>query len=105
MIEVIRNDMRDAPMILCEVCGKRIENAGMGMVAYEEVEIEYEGPVGFTFLHKGECDQSYKGGNYRKGGWVELTHFLANLCNNSGLKTPEDMKEAMKGRDVLNKFG
>jgi hypothetical protein len=57
--------------------------------------------VNLAYLHKGTCDNSYKGGSSRLGGWVELTHFLADLVNNTGLQAGSTLDEAIASRDRI----
>ena len=40
MIQVLRHDSRSIPLVICDVCHKRITDAGMGMVAFDEPQVE-----------------------------------------------------------------
>jgi hypothetical protein len=103
MIEVLRKDDQSIPVIICDVCAEPIFDAEMGMVAYESSEEnDY---IAMGFLHKGDCDNSYKGGRKRTGGWVELRHFLVLLCKNSGMAPGSDsMKRAEEERKDLDRL-
>lgn len=104
MIQVLYKDGRSIPLMMCDLCGEPIRDASMAMVAYEEHDEEDQN-VTFAFLHKNECDMSYKGGQRRKGGWVELRHFLVNLLHNTGLQKGEKLDRAIEGAEELSQLG
>jgi hypothetical protein len=103
MIQVHQLRSRDYPVILCEQCEKPITDVDLAMVAYEEFRADggYTNPA---FIHKAACDESYKGGRKRQGGWVEMKHFLVRLCHNTGL-TQAKMAEAFEGAADLENLG
>lgn len=83
MIAVLIRDGRDVPVAICDHCGEPIRDAELGMVALSQDTKDGKYKE-IAFLHKGACDQNYNGGDFRDGGWVEISHFLARLCLNSG---------------------
>jgi hypothetical protein len=102
MISVLFSEGRSIPVVVCEQCGKPIRNAALGMVAYAEHE-EGGQYIEFASLHKRECDEAYKGGSHRPGGWVELSHFLIRLCANAGMG-PEELHKATESAGRLEQF-
>lgn len=71
----------------------------MAIVAFDEPQLEGNYDE-FVFLHKGACDDEHKGGRIRTGGWTELNFFLADICNNAGLRG-EKLAEAVESRNRL----
>jgi hypothetical protein len=99
MIKIFTTSTGTAPRSVCAVCHQPIDDSGMAMVAFEQPQAKGTYSE-VAFLHKGECDEAYKGGHSRAGGWVELDHFLVDLCHNSGL-TAEKLPAAIKSRDKI----
>lgn len=67
------------PVINCHVCLKQITDAKNGLVAYDSNRHKVGGMI---FLHKGDCDSRKKYPH-----WVELSKFLIDLVENTGIKT------------------
>ena len=102
MISLLYLERRNVPLVICEHCKKPITDAGLGMVSYgpEVGEGEYQE---FAMLHKGTCDEAYKGGNSDVSGWCELSHFLFRLCANTGMDG-KALKEASRDLEMLSRF-
>jgi len=102
MIQVLWKDNRSIPLVVCDECREPIANAGLAMVAYESDNGDGTYRE-LAFLHKGACDEGFKGGRNRDGGWVELRHFLVNLCHNAGMPAGgESMAQAIEERRDLD---
>ena len=81
------------PLVVCDQCGKAIRDAGLGMVAFGGTREEGK-YLELAFLHKGQCDKSFKEGEGRPGGWMELSHFLARICYSAGMDAESFAKAA-----------
>ena len=65
---------------ICDQCGERIENAGLGVSLSKRRG--GDGTFGeAAFLHKGNGDETYQIENQPER-WDELSHFLFRLCRN-----------------------
>jgi hypothetical protein len=83
------------PVAYCVLCGTRITNPDLGIVAYTFGEQFEEGRrVPFVVLCKPHCSMAPE---YRSWLWEELSHFLVNLAFNTGLRTANDWKRATEG--------
>ena len=82
MIELRRKNGIISPLIICDVCGKRIKDASMGMVSFSSLE---EGKLSFRIVHKNTCDTN-------EPMWQELKHFLVWLLHNTGMDSKEYKK-------------
>ncbi len=102
MISVLYSEGRNFPLVVCDQCGEAIKNAELGMVAFGETREEGKYQE-LAFLHKGQCDKTFKEGEKRPGGWMELSHFLARLCHNAGTGG-ENFVKASKGAAELERF-
>ncbi len=74
------------PVIVCDVCGKDIENAGLGAVVYRKPPYEFDEDLEPFFTHKRACHRQLEtrfGSNLVP--WAELTEFLRQLDHNTGL--------------------
>jgi hypothetical protein len=104
MVKVLWENDRSIPLVICDKCSEPIRDAAMGMVAYSPNQAEGTYRA-LAFLHKGRCDETYEGGRSREGGWVELSHFLLNLCHNTGMPAGgELMKLALEQRRDLDRL-
>lgn len=88
-----------APVISCDVCGKIIEDGGLGMVRHLEVEVGERAPA--IFCHKGECDaeaeRKFEG---LSNGWLDLRHVLVWIVKNSKI----DWEEASESAGWMEKL-
>jgi len=73
-IRISQNDGLAEHHIVCDVCGRPIEDARYGMAAYSRETLEVR------HLHKGPCDKAAG----HQGPWVELRDHLMYLLNNTG---------------------
>lgn len=73
------DDARGTPVVVCDVCGQRIDDARWG-AAILLGEWWAAGPYRTVdFAHKLGCLDHYGGG----AGWQELTSFLAELLHSA----------------------
>jgi len=86
-----------SPIITCDNCNSRIDNAGTSAVVYHTTfpkEGDYEGQV--LFAHKGTClDTLEQKLADRYDGWEELERFLSFLTHNVKL-TSENINDTLK---------
>jgi len=93
MIELVRKNGITAPIVTCDVCGKRIKDARMGMVKFVNPTYK-DGKVSYKINHKVTCD------NREQCDWQELSHFLVWLLSNTGLKG-EKLEEAKQRAELM----
>jgi len=86
MIELERKNGITGPIVTCDVCGKRIKDARMGMV-------KFVNPT-YKIVHKVTCDDR------EQCDWQELSHFLIWLLSNTGLKG-EKLEEAKQRAELM----
>ena len=74
-------------VIVFDVCGKDIQNAGLGAVVYPKPPYEFDEDLEPFFAHKGPCHRQLEA---RFGSslvpWGELGEFLRQLDHNTGLR-------------------
>ena len=87
-----RRNFRTAPVIVCEICGQRIEDASMGMAVWFSETIK-DDDFSPRFAHKGVCLETLDPDN--QGQSTELTLFLKRLLVNSGMAIGDDKDLAM----------
>lgn len=89
MICVLRVDgVGSCPVLMCEVCGDRIDDAHLAMAFWCEdfIDGEISGLTALKFCHKGKCDKM------RAPLWLEIDAAFAMLLDNCGL-SPYDVVE------------
>ena len=79
-------------VIVCDVCGKEIQNAGLGAVVYRKPPYEFDEYLEPFFAHKGPCHRQLE----RRFGsnlvpWDELSEFFEQLHHNTGFGERERM--------------
>lgn len=104
MIGILNNSGRSAPIVKCDMCGKQITDAALGMAMYDRPA--KEGDVSRVwYLHKGECDMKHSlataGKHYP---WQELSHYLYDLCANSGL-SPSAIRRIETAERIMDRIG
>lgn len=91
MFEIHSIDGRSCPMLVCDVCGEGIVEAGKAAVVFGSFRDNGE-RVKTLFVHKGtidgktchqEADAIINSGN-GKAGWQELKAYLVDLAANVG---------------------
>ena len=96
MIKNINIKGMTGPVIYCDTCGKRIEDASRAVVlAAEKIEEKQTSEV--LYVHKGKCHDKAEA-KIGSNGWQELSRHLLQLVYNVGLSI-EDL-EARKDTDV-----
>lgn len=101
MIKYWYENGRYAPLLLCDTCGKRIENSGMGAAVHANGREEGE-YLDVLHVHKGQCHDKAEAdlGGTSSVGWEELNVHLLHLTHNAGF-TLEQAKELRELRDEL----
>jgi hypothetical protein len=93
MFKVKNQDGRNAPLLICDICGQCIEDGALAGVIYEKTGNPLWSDVHVG--HKGQCLDSLE---HRLGdkydGWEELYRFLSFITHNVQLKG-EDIDEAL----------
>ena len=102
----INNNGKHGPVIMCDVCNKRIEKTDECHVIYKEAtDCSIEKQV--LFAHAEECHKRLEdqlGKVY--GGWNHLEHYIYWLLQNIGYESPEQhlfsMPDGEGGYDLIN---
>ena len=71
-------------VIVCDVCGKDIQNAGLGAVVHRKPPYEFDEDLEPFFAHKGPCHHQLEtrfGSNLVP--WGELSEFFRQLRHNT----------------------
>jgi hypothetical protein len=95
MIKNINMGGMTGPVLYCDTCGKRIEDASRG-IALAAVKVEEKRTSEVLYLHKGKCHAKAEA-KVGSNGWQELSRHLVQLIYNVGLSI-EDL-EARKDTD------
>lgn len=102
MEKVLHKDDKLIPILICDHCGERIEDAGNANCLLEE-DRPYpdDGETTDVYhVHKGECDRALSAELSEGGaGHSELETHLWRLCHNSGL--PSDRIKEVEDRDAI----
>jgi hypothetical protein len=102
MLKILYSDYQFCPILICDVCGGRIEQASLAAAINPSViqdgkRVVKEGDVlEVLHAHKGDCHRQAEerfGGKYRTG-WTELGSHLSQLTHNVGL-TPTKIAERL----------
>lgn len=106
MIKVLYDDGRYAPIMICDVCGERIEDAKNGAaVSNSDPEVLSDGDaVEVKHTHKGDCHDEADQHLREQGihpGWNSLTTHLMQVLHNTGL-SPKDLEDILRGRDYFD---
>jgi hypothetical protein len=99
VVKIMYFDGRFAPVVVCDICGGRVENANRGAAIFASHRMA-DGQVR-TFdkgtlldvlhAHKGTCHDraEQRLGGKLETGWVELAEHLALLIGNTGVTAEE----------------
>lgn len=76
---------RAGPILACDVCKERIDNAGMAVVVH--ARNSDAGVSAIMYAHKGVCHDAAEltFGGQPNSGWDELTTHFARLASNVGI--------------------
>jgi hypothetical protein len=99
MIKILYLNGRYNPVLVCDHCDKRIEDAELALAVNVRPKGDKDETLDCYHVHKGDCDRSLER-KLGQVGTIELTTHLVHLTHNSGL-TPSDLK---KESDKLEKF-
>lgn len=95
MIKILRLNGKSAPVLVCDVCGSRIEDAkNAAAVNNFNSETVSDGDLlDVIYTHKGKCHNRAESLMTARGvgvvGWLELQHHLVDLIHNVGLSPVE----------------
>lgn len=95
MIKMLNIKGRACPIVICDVCQKRIESSEAAAAVFQRSDIEVDGDVSQVLhVHKGQChdDAEQKIGNGKGAPWQELDHHIYFLIGNVGT-TPKIIAE------------
>lgn len=81
----------DAPLVVCDVCSKRIKDAHFAIVVWSE-----DGKS-LAFLHKGECAEAC-GRDQGFPCWSGLDEFFHDIQHNAGYK-PRKVRNRIRMRE------
>ena len=95
MIQIIETKTGYAPIIVCDQCGLRIEDANLA-VAIAPMSGKFQnGKRRVLHVHKESCFDKFEKTEKTKYYWEELSRHLRLIINNAGL-TPQELIEQSK---------
>lgn len=96
MIRVLEKSGRSCPVLLCDICGERIENLGLGAAVFPRTTAEDELRE-VLHVHKRACHDAAERqlAGLKGAPWQELQDHFIYLVSNSG-KPVEDLLERSK---------
>ena len=102
MIRVVEKNARTYPLLICDICGERIENLGLGAAVFPRTDVDGE-INDVLHVHKRSCHDAAerKVGGGKGAPWQELQDHFVYLMANAG-KPVEQLVERAK---TLNDFG
>jgi hypothetical protein len=86
MIKMLNASGRSAPVIICDICGKRIKEHELGAAVFPRTDSE--GAIAeILHVHKGQChdEAEQKVGGGKGAPWLELINHFSYLLHNLGL--------------------
>lgn len=90
MIRMKWIEHRACPVVICDACGKRIENHHDGVIVFRNFERNSEEDV--LHAHKGSCHRAVEARFGSDRGWWPLGEHLNMLCGNVGIDQAEFAK-------------
>ena len=102
MIKVWYKDGRYAPIMICDICSRRIEDAKLAVAVHPSGEPGSDKVSEVVHAHKGKCHSAAEemlGGKVNTG-WGELSVHLFNLVHGVKL-SPEALSILGKEREAL----
>ena|ERR1700722_10704253 len=92
------------PVVVCDICEKRIVDAQLGAVVHQQGDLETETDLlPCIHAHKGECHDSAEKKIGGRCVWQELsTHFLYLILNSQ--LTPEKLAKERDTKDAAGHF-
>jgi hypothetical protein len=103
MIKMLNLSGRAAPVVICDICGKRVEEADLGAAVFPRMQSESEGTVvQVLHVHKGPCHDKaqLQLGGVRDTAWQELRIHFSYLLHNLGLSV-EKLRKLEQEEEVL----
>jgi hypothetical protein len=95
MIQMARNNGTMYPILVCDFCGKRIDDAGIAAAVMPESKPYPNGNGRVLFVHKGACHNAVEKTEGHAGGWEELSRHLRLLLHNVKLP-PTQLADEME---------
>ena len=99
VIDHLKDSDLTCPRFFCDVCGKPIESADDGLVAWNSEPGQRIRP---TFLHD-DCDRAQPRG-IKLTSWMDLNHFLVHLLHNLKMDEPNKLAEARRQVEMLSRL-
>lgn len=88
MVKILYSDGEYAPIIICDICGLHIKDAGNAAVVSESSP-ENGKILDVSHVHKGKCQNHAEAQLIAKGietiGWEEMSFHMLDLLHNLGL--------------------
>lgn len=100
MIKVLYKDGRYSPLVICDICSERIEDAALGAAVAPSGQGGDDQLLEVLHAHKGGCHKAAEerlGGKVNTG-WDELGVHMLNLAMNVKL-SPEALSDLRKLED------
>jgi hypothetical protein len=93
------------PVLVCDICEKRIVDAQLGAVVFKRLVASEPDLIPGLHVHKGECHNAAESrlGGRENTGWMELQTHLLYLVLNSKL-TPEMLAAERDMRDAAGEW-
>lgn len=108
MIKILVLNARHAPIIMCDLCGQKIDDAIIGAAIFNNRtpggdRLPDGSVIDVLHAHKGECHDlaETKLGGKELTGWIELERHVRYVLHNSGL----DLQELLDYDDFDNEVG
>ena len=99
---VIAKDERQTPAVVCEECGETITDYGMAGVVWPERDYDEGSRQKATVLCKN--NRCLSSGSNRYLPWAEFKHYVIWLLYNSGIRTEEQLHEAWRSAERMNRL-
>lgn len=94
MIKILENNGNSAPILICDICGERINNAREGAAVFGDKASD-KGVKDVKHVHKASCHDMAEIELAGEDNWQEMSQHLRLLLHNVGL-TPKDLDDEGK---------
>lgn len=105
MLEIHSINGHNCPVIVCDMCGERLNNAAKAAVVFQNFQPE-GAKIRMLHVHKGnidghtchqEAEALLSAGGKNMVGWEEMKTFLSDLVDNAGFP-PHDIEAHVSRR-------
>ncbi|MFZ2656612.1 MAG: hypothetical protein WAX69_16885 [Victivallales bacterium] len=93
MIQILDTKTGSAPIIVCDHCGKRIDDAEDAAVIMPDTKRHPNKNRRAIHVHKGDCHDAVEASEGGNVGWEEMTRHIRLLMNNLKITTEQLEKE------------